>query len=113
MLTKGTSANDLDSGYSSIHNYYENLVIEMLTEDPRASALSRDLQADAACLALNSLPSKYIRHDVDMAFYLSTEDQQKLMAQVAKAVAQALEQIAPPSTKTAQDQPQAKPPQTI
>ena len=33
-----------------------------------------DLLADVACVALNRLPPRYIRHEVDFAFYLSERE---------------------------------------
>ena len=34
--------------------------------------------ADVACVALNRLPARYVRHDVDMVFYL-TEQERKVI----------------------------------
>ena len=35
-----------------------------------------DMLADVACLALNRLPARYVRHDVDMMFYLTEQERQ-------------------------------------
>jgi hypothetical protein len=32
--------------------------------------------ADVACVALNRLPARYVRHDVDMMFYLTEQERQ-------------------------------------
>ncbi|MGB4058625.1 MAG: late competence development ComFB family protein [Burkholderiaceae bacterium] len=55
-----------------IHNYYERLVLDEVVrrarELPNATA---DMVADMACVALNRLPARYVRHDVDLVFYLT------------------------------------------
>jgi len=55
-----------------IHNYYERLVLDEVVrrarEMPNATA---DMVADMACVALNRLPARYVRHDVDLVFYLT------------------------------------------
>ena len=58
-----------------IHNYYERLVLDevirRVREDPEVTA---DMVADMACVALNRLPARYVRHDVDMMFYLTEQE---------------------------------------
>jgi hypothetical protein len=60
------------SNFEQVHNYYERLVFE---EVVRRSAdhqqFTSDMLADVACVALNRLPARYVRHDVDFMFYLS------------------------------------------
>lgn len=53
-----------------IRNYYEQLVAEEVRRrlhdaEPPATL---DYMADVACVALNRLPPRYIRFEVDMAF---------------------------------------------
>ena len=71
-----------------IHNYYERMVLEEI----RRVLPDRggDLVADIACVALNHLPPRYIRHDVDMAFYLSPREQMEMEEKVRTAVQQAI-----------------------
>ena len=45
-----------------------------------------DLLADVACVALNRLQPRYIRHEVDFAFYLSERERQDGERQVQEAV---------------------------
>ncbi len=33
-----------------------------------------DMLADVACVALNRLPARYVRHDVDFMFYLTESE---------------------------------------
>ena len=58
--------------FEAVHNYYERLVIERIVqrhdEFPHFSA---EMYADVLCGALNNLPTRYARHDVDMMFYMT------------------------------------------
>ncbi len=81
--------NAQDTG--NVHNYYERLVAEsLLKQEPRASKDS-DFMGDVSCVALNHLPPRYIRHDVDMSFYLSPIELDEITKKVNKAVKHALE----------------------
>ena len=51
-----------------IHNYYEHLVLERITQLGLDQTKSTDYLADLCCLALNQVPPRYIRYEVDMAF---------------------------------------------
>ena len=75
----------------SIHNYYEGLVFTSIQQKLGARYGNNDYTADIACVALNHLPPRYIRHDVDMAFYLSPNERQEMIDKVEKAVALAIE----------------------
>jgi len=60
--------------FDQVHNYYERLVFEEVvrrSQDPAHADYTADMLADVACLALNRLPARYVRHDVDMMFYLT------------------------------------------
>ncbi|MFD2229973.1 late competence development ComFB family protein [Alkalimarinus sediminis] len=74
----------------SIQNYYEPLVIETLAELTRDKAFSDDLLIDVMCVALNHLPPRYIRHEVDMIYYLSPIEAKEMQDKVKKAVEGAL-----------------------
>ena len=75
----------------SIHNYYEHLVMEQIDDHIKQStgSLDDDFIADVACVALNHLPSRYVRYDVDMVFYMPGEEREKMMAEVTEAVKKA------------------------
>ena len=47
--------------------------------------------ADVACVALNRLPPRYIRHDVDYSFYLTERERAQNEAAINEAVAFAFE----------------------
>jgi hypothetical protein len=81
MIDRGKSFRDL----SSIHNYFERPAREELLEN-YANVLDEDTIEDVFCYALNMLPAKYIRHDVDMSFFLTAEQRIHLLNMVKFAV---------------------------
>ncbi len=63
------------SNFEQVHNYYERLVFEeVLRRAPRWQGMTPDMLADVACVALNRLPARYVRHDVDLMFYLTEHE---------------------------------------
>lgn len=84
---KGNSPGD------SVHNYYEHLVIdEMLCASSKAREDAEYL-ADAICIALNQLPPKYVRHDVDTAFSMTPQALATINDEVKSAVRYAVEYL--------------------
>ena len=79
---------------TQIANYYEKLVVEDLKARPESQGKDENELADIACVALNKLPARYYRFSVDMAFYLSSQDQQRMDDEVSTAVTAALEFVA-------------------
>ncbi|MCP3852757.1 MAG: late competence development ComFB family protein [Gammaproteobacteria bacterium] len=77
--------------FDSIHNYYETLVVRELIQTfvEDIKDIDEDYLQDIACIALNMLPSRYVRHDVDMAFFLTTNERAEMDLAVKKAVTQA------------------------
>jgi hypothetical protein len=73
--------------FEQVHNYFERLVFEdvarLAGEHPDFSA---DMLADVACVTLNRLPARYVRHDVDMMFYLTEEERDALDSSIAQAL---------------------------
>src|SRR6218665_3396372 len=95
MLTNARNYN-LDSydEIDFIHNYYERLVLqEIFAQSTRVQEGDRDFLADVACVALNRLPPRYIRHDVDMTFFMSPQDMVEIERKVSQAVADALNYV--------------------
>lgn len=75
--------------FSSVHNHHESAVYRAVTDlAPRYPGLAGhpELLADVACVALNRLPPRYVRHDVDMAFFQTEAERQEVELQVAAAV---------------------------
>lgn len=61
--------------FEQVHNYYERLVFEEVARMSEAHPdFTSDMLADVACVALNRLPARYVRHDVDMMFYLTEQE---------------------------------------
>ena len=50
-----------------------------------------DFIADLTCVVLNQLPTRYIRHEVDMAFYLPPSERFEMESKVKQAIAKALD----------------------
>jgi len=63
--------------FEQVHNYYERLVFESVAGLAESYPdYSADNLADVACVALNRMPARYVRHDVDMMFYLTEKERQ-------------------------------------
>ena len=61
--------------FEQVHNYYERLVFdEVVRRSSSYQDFTNDMLADVACVALNRLPARYVRHDVDMMFYLTEQE---------------------------------------
>ncbi len=62
--------------FESIHNHHEQAVFDAVRTGAAHYPLlvERQLLADVACVALNRLPARYIRHEVDFSFYLSEQE---------------------------------------
>ena len=50
-----------------------------------------DFIADLTCVVLNQLPNRYIRHEVDMAFYLPASERFEMESNVKVAINKSLE----------------------
>ncbi len=84
----------LEDEVDFLHNYYERLVVqEVYDQSERVQEGDRDFLADVACVALNRLPPRYIRHDVDMTFFMSPQDMVEIANKVSQAVKDALHYV--------------------
>jgi len=78
--------------FGSIHNHHERAVYEeVLVQAKIRRSVEPRLLADIACVALNQLSPRYIRHDVDFNFYLTAAERQHNEQQVRDAVAYAFD----------------------
>lgn len=78
--------------FESVHNYYENLVfieIRKILKKRKINVDDNDYAEDIACVALNRLPTRYVRHHVDLAFYLTVEEHEMINDSVKTAVTDA------------------------
>lgn len=83
-----------DDDADFIHNYYERQVVQEITRQSlRVQQGDRDFLADVACVALNRMPPRYIRHDVDMTFFMSPQDIQEIERKVVDAVQDAINYV--------------------
>ncbi len=67
----------MSADFSSIHNHHEQAVYAAVTAGRElypAVAADDKLLSDVACVALNRLPARYIRHRADYAFYLTEQE---------------------------------------
>ena len=76
---------------SNVHNYYEKLVTEVIINSHERAATDADFLADVSCVALNHLPPRYIRHDVDMVFFMSPAEREETEQKVQDAVNNAID----------------------
>ncbi len=74
----------------NIHNFYEKLVSEALVEQLKDAPIDIEQLSDIACVALNHLPPRYFRHEIDMAFYLSPTEYKEMKDKVGQAVKEAI-----------------------
>ena len=75
--------------FSSVHNIHESAVFEAVSlAAPRFPVVvaSADLLADVACVALNRVSPRYIRHDVDLAFFLTERERAENERAINEAV---------------------------
>ncbi len=72
-----------------IHNYYEKLLLDHLVELRLDDQYDTEYLADLCCIVLNQLPPKYIRYEVDMAFYLPQTERFEMVMKVREAVSKA------------------------
>jgi hypothetical protein len=92
MLTQRYSS--LEDDIDFIHNFYERRVIEeVYKQSERVRNGDRNFLADVACVALNRLPPRYIRHDVDMTFFTSPQEMIEIEMKVNQAVQQAIDYV--------------------
>lgn len=81
--------------FASLYNYYEHLVFNYITRElvPRFEDEDEEFFLDVACYALTRLPSRYIRHEIDMIYYLAPGEQDEMEKKVADTVDSAAEFI--------------------
>ena len=81
--------------FEACHNYYEHLVYEHIHETLMDSGKRHDPQflEDVACVALNQLPARYVREDVDTGFFLSEGELERMEILVNDAVQHAIETV--------------------
>jgi len=74
-----------------IHNYYEKLVLDYFDSLKLNEQFDVEFMADLTCIVLNQLPTRYIRHEVDMSFYLPASERFEMESKVKVAYSKARE----------------------
>ena len=75
--------------FSSLYNHHEREVFAaIVTASEKYPDIARDadLLCDVACVALNRLPPRYIRHEVDFSFYMTGGERQEIDNAINEAV---------------------------
>ncbi len=93
LLSIGRRRYTPESTLDSVHNYYEQMVFDQLLRASDRAKSDQEFMADVACVALNRLPSRYVRHDVDMTFFLTPDDLENMIKKVSEAVNTAIEYV--------------------
>lgn len=79
----------------NIYNHYEKLVFDetLVQQLKTGKALNESMLEDVVCVALNNLPARYVRHSVDIAFYLTIKERDQMDKRVRKAVKDAFKLV--------------------
>jgi hypothetical protein len=77
--------------FANLYNYYEHLVFKYISSKLMSEYADREENffLDVACYSLSRLPSRYIRHEVDMIYYLAPGEQEEMEKKVAETVGSA------------------------
>lgn len=81
--------------FSGLQNYYERLVFEFMNDVliEQYTDMDDEFFLDVACYALTRLPARYMRHEIDMAYYLAPGERIGMQEQVKEALLSAAEFI--------------------
>jgi hypothetical protein len=74
--------------YASLYNYYENLVFNYISRElvNQYEDSDEEFFLDVACYSLTRLPARYIRHEIDMVYYLAPGEQEEMEKRVRQTV---------------------------
>ncbi len=80
--------------FEQVHNYFERLVFEEVARRSAAHPqFTQEMLSDVACVALNRIPARYVRHDVDLVFYLTEHERHDIEAVMTQALDDAFEYV--------------------
>ena len=81
--------------FASLYNYYEHLVFDYISRQltQKYTDKGEDFFLDVACYSLTRLPSRYIRHEIDMAYYMAPGEHDEMVERVAQTADSAAEFI--------------------
>ena len=73
--------------FDQVHNYCESLVFNEINRRSESwPHFTPDMLSDVACVVLNRIQSRYVRHDADFMFYLTAIERAAIDNSVASAV---------------------------
>ncbi len=74
--------------FASLYNYYEHLVFNYINDQlvEQYSDQDEEFFLDVACYSLTRLPSRYIRHEIDMIYYLAPGEHEEMEERVVSTV---------------------------
>ncbi len=75
--------------FTQLFNHHEREVFAAVmasAPDYPDISISADLLCDVACVALNRLPPRYIRHIVDFSFYMTEQERLQTDQAIGEAV---------------------------
>ncbi len=74
--------------FASLYNYYEHLVFDYIGRQLLAKYPDKaeDFFLDVACYSLTRLPARYIRHEIDMVYYLAPGELEEMETRVMETV---------------------------
>lgn len=82
----------MPADFTSLRNYHEHLVVDVVIDlADQYPLLNEDHHPDVACVALNRLPPRYIRHQVDLAFHMTERERAENEQLIHDAVVYAFE----------------------
>jgi len=79
--------------FDNVHNYYERIVYDRILLQVGKKSVNSDYMEDLACIALNHLPPRYIRFEVDMIFYLSPVERNEIEEKIDEAISLAIKVV--------------------
>ena len=79
--------------HDDVHNYYEKIMLDRIFARNLQDKYNDDVMADFCCTVLNLLPARYIRYDVDMAFYLPQHERIQMEQKVDIAINVAMKEV--------------------
>jgi competence protein ComFB len=81
--------------FASMHNYYERLVFDYINQQliDQYEDMDEEFFLDVACYSLSKLPARYIRHEIDMMFFLTPEEEEKMDLMVSETIQSAAQFI--------------------
>jgi len=81
--------------FEQVHNYYERLVFERVMDHAtHHQDFTSEMLADVACIALNKLPPRYVRHEADLIFYRTDAENSMMHENLDLVVKQSFETVA-------------------